>query len=385
MKILQVIPFLSPKFGGTVTVISQLSKELAQRGHDVTILTSDHGFDEIHVKEIEGLGVRVVPLKTLLNFGLFIYTPSIKQWLKDNGEDFEIIHMHNFRAYQNNCVFKHAKDNNIPYILQAHGSVLPVFQKEYLKKFYDLVWGYAILSNASKNIAVSKTERDQYIKMHIPESSIEIVPNGIDIPEFSHLPEQGQFRKKYGISPEEKIILYLGRLHKSKGIDYLVDGASSLIGTGSRKKLVIVGSDEGFLESLKDQIERLQISENVIITGALYQTEKLEALVDADVLVYPGPIEIFGLVPFEAIMCGTPVIVSRGCGGGEMIEEAGCGYLVKYGDTDELKERIETLLRDPGEAEAMVRNGQAYIKGHLQWQTLGSTFLKIYEDCIRNG
>jgi glycosyltransferase involved in cell wall biosynthesis len=89
------------------------------------------------------------------------------------------------------------------------------------------------------------------------------------------------------------------------------------------------------------QREKLHLNENILVTGLLSENEKIEALVDADVLVYPGILEIFGLVPFEAIMCGTPVIVADDCGCGEVIREADCGYLVKYGDIKDLKEKMK--------------------------------------------
>ena len=150
MKILQVILFFSPKFGGSVTVPYQLSKELSKRDHDVTIITTDFGFDSEYAKSIEGYGVRVIPFRTIVNFGPFIYTPSIKPWLRENIRKFDVIHMHDFRSYQNIVIHSFAMKYGIPYIVQAHGSVLPFFEKQNLKKLYDFVWGNKILKNASK-------------------------------------------------------------------------------------------------------------------------------------------------------------------------------------------------------------------------------------------
>ena len=64
-------------------------------------------------------------------------------------------------TYQNMCAYHSALKYNIPYIVQAHGGILPVFEKQGLKKMYDTVWGHAILENASDNLACSKNESDQ--------------------------------------------------------------------------------------------------------------------------------------------------------------------------------------------------------------------------------
>jgi glycosyltransferase involved in cell wall biosynthesis len=384
MKILQVIPFFSPKFGGSVTVIYQLSKELSKRGHDVTIITTDFGFDWEYAKIIAGYNVKVIPFRTIANFGLLIYTPSIKGWLKDNIQNFDIIHQHNFRSYQNNCVSNYARRNKIPYIVQAHGSVLPFFEKQNLKKLYDFVWGDKILRDAAKCIAVSKIERDQYLKMEIPENKIEIIPNGIDLSEFGELPPREKFREKFGIAPDEKMILYLGRLHRRKGIDFLINGFSNLLDQYQIVKLVIAGPDDGFLDILMEQVKKLKINEKVLVTGPLSQSEKNEAFVDADVLVSPGIFEIFGLVPFEAIMCGTPVIVADDCGCGQVIKEADCGYLVRYGDVNELKEKMNFALENPAYNNKLVENGIRFIEENLTWKHLTTNIVGIYGKVIRN-
>lgn len=381
MKILHVIPFFSPKFGGSVTVPYQLSKELAKKGNNVTIITSDYGFDLKYAKEIEEFDVKVIPFRTIVNFGLFIYTPSMKSWLCENIRNFDIVHMHNFRSYQNNLTADFAIQNRIPYIMQAHGSVLPFFEKQGLKKIYDLLWGNKLLKNASKCIAVSRMERYQYLQMDIPENKIAIIPNGIDISDFKNLPEKGIFRNRYSIKPDEKIILYLGRVHKSKGIDFLINAFSKLVVQNNNTRLVIIGPDAGYLNPLKEQVNELKIKDKVLFCGPLYEQQKFEALIDADVLVYPSTIEIFGLVPFEAIMCGTPIIVTDDCGCGEIVKEADCGYLVKYGDISGLSTKIREILTNPYDANEKVKCGQRCIKENLQYHMVVETFLKFYDSC----
>jgi glycosyltransferase involved in cell wall biosynthesis len=384
MKILQAIPYFNPKFGGDFNVCTNLSKELAKDSHEVTIITTDFGFDSKSAEEIRSEGIYVIPFHCVANFGLFLYSPSTKPWLEKNLKEFDIIHLHIYRSYQNVPVHKFAMKFRIPYIVQAHGSILPFFEKQNLKKLYDFVWGYKILRNASKLIAVSNVEKDQYLKMGLPGKKIEIIPNGIDVSEYELLPQRGRFRKKYGIAPYEKIILYLGRLHKSKGIDFLINGFSSLLNQNYKLKLVIVGPDDGFFDALIKQTKKLKIEDNVVFLGSLYKEEKYEVLVDADVLVYPGIFEIFGLVPFEAIMCGTPVIVCDDCGCGEIIKKADCGYLVKFGDVNNLKEKMNFALENNEYNNKLVENGKRFIKENLTWKKVGKTVEDFYKNSIQN-
>jgi len=380
MKILQVIPFFSPEFGGSVTSTFLTCQKLSERGHKVTILTTDFHFNSSYAQKLKN--VEVIPIECLTHIGLFFYSPKIKAWLSENLSGYDIIHMQNYRSYQNAIVSTCAKKLNIPYIIQAHGSVLPFFEKQGLKKIYDVVWGKSILKSASRFIAVSQTEKKQYLKMEISEKKIEIIPNGFDVSEYETLPERGIFRKEYGITSDEKIVLYLGRLHKSKGLEFLIDSFSYLLNHPIAIKLVIAGPDEGILSNLKQQIQTKQIQDKIIFTGPLYKNKKIEAFVDADVLVYPGIIEIFGLVPFEAIMCGTPVIVCNDCGCGELIAEAGCGYLVHYGDVAGLSETVKYALEHPEVNKRMVDVGWRFIEEHLAWENVVKRVEEMYESCI---
>jgi glycosyltransferase involved in cell wall biosynthesis len=381
VKILHVIPFFSEKFGGSVVISYNIAKTLALKDHNVTILTTNYKFDSDYAESIRKHGVRIIALPILFNIDLFLYTPSIKKWLKENIIHFDIVHLHNFRTYQNALVSLYATRFHIPIILQAHGDI-PYFEKRILKKIFDYKWGNEILENASNFIAVTKTEKNQYLDIGVSENKIEIIPNGIDVSEFETLPERGKFRKKHDIPSDEKIILYLGRLHKIKGLDFLISSFSNLLDKYLDTTLVIAGPDDGYLSNLLVQINRLGIERHVLVTGPLYNKEKLEAFVDSDVLVYPGLVEIFGLVPFEAIMCGTPVIVNEDCGCGEIIKEGQCGSVIKYGNIAGLNTKILEVLVNPNYAKENVKLGQQYIKEKLSYDILIERFLELYDSCL---
>jgi glycosyltransferase involved in cell wall biosynthesis len=384
MKILQVIPAFYPAhaYGGTVEVAYRISRELVRRGHEVTVYTSD-SLDKYHrlksgVSEIDG--IKVYYFKTLNNRlawnDRLIFTIGILPQLRRNINSFDVVHLHSYYTFLNIATHHYAKKHNIPYVLQAHGSVLPIFQKQRLKKFFNLFWGYRIIKDTSKVIALTKTEAEQYKKMGVDENKIEIVSNGIDMPEYDNLPNRGKFRRKYSIGDDEKIILYLGRIHKIKGIDLLVETFSDLIKELNNVRLIIAGPDDGFLSTLKGQIEDLKLGNKTLLTGPLYERDKLEAYVDADVYVLPSVYETFPVTVLEACACGTPVIVTDRCDIAEFVDGK-VGYVIQN-DKDQLRDVIFKVLSDEGLRGRFGEEGRRLVEEQFGWDKVVKQVEDLY-------
>jgi glycosyltransferase involved in cell wall biosynthesis len=223
----------------------------------------------------------------------------------------------------------------------------------------------------------------QYLAAGIKRERMRFIPNGLDVDEFVGLPTGGTFRGKIGlVEPETKILLFLGRLHRIKGVRYLLEAFAHLTGEGKRSCLIIVGPDGGEQSSLESLAVQLGIGGRTIFPGPLYGREKLAALVDADVVVYAPKYEIFGLVPFEACLCGTPVVASEVGGLGEFIRESGGGYLVPFGDSQALAMEISRALEQPNEAARMVEAGQAFIRERLDWKVIVPELEAVYGEAM---
>ena len=387
MRILQMIPAFYPAmaYGGTVAVAYHLSRELARRGHEVTVYTSD-SLDKYHrqksrISEVDG--IKVYYFKTPSNrlaWNRLVFTPGMRLRLSKEIKNFDIIHLHGFRNFQNIPAHHYAKKYNIPYVIQAHGSLPRIIKKQRLKKLYDLVWGNKILKDASKVIALTRTEAEQYKKMGVDEDKIEIMPNGIDLSEYENLPEKGEFRKKYSISDDEKIILYLGRLHKIKGVDLLVKAFADLIKELDDVRLVIAGPDDGFLSTLKGQIEDLKIGAKILFTGPLYERDKLEAYVDADIYVLPSVYETFPVTVLEACACGTPVIVTDMCGIADVVDGK-VGHVVGY-DKDQLRDVIIKIFSDEGSRRRFGEEGRRLVGEEFSWDKVVRKIEGVYETTL---
>lgn len=379
MKILQVIPFFTPSLGGSVTIPYQLSHWLTKMGHEITIISTDYKYDPGYAQSLEN--VEVIPFRQVAHLGLFLYSPGMRGWLKKNISKYDVVHLHNFRSYQNNIACKYAKEFNVPYIVQPHGSLPRIVEKKGLKQLYDIVWGNKILEHASRVIAVSGNEVEQFRQAGIPDEKITVIPNGVNYVSPTDLPPARQFREQYSIH-ERHIILYVGRLHTRKGVDFLIRAFNSFIQTrtGDDVTLVIIGPDDGYRSVLEGLVEQLGLSDKVRFIGFI--PSLAAAYQDADVLVYPSIHEIFGLVPFEALLCGTPVIVTDDCGCGELIKEAECGYLVHYGDVAGLGETLRSAFEHPDVNRRMVEAGRRYIEEHLAWEKIVKQIEATYASCI---
>ena len=375
MKILQVIQFFAPQFGGTVTSVYNLSERLSRQGHEVTILTTDWGLNEEYLRSIELKGVNVISLHCKFNLFSFLYSPSIKKWLRENIKDFDVIHMHNFRTYQNYIVSNYAKKAKIPYILQARGSVLPFFQKKVLKRVYDWIIGYKLLNNAKLVLALTKNESNQYKKMGIPSNKIKIIPNGIDPSKFNDLISKGQFKVKHNINDNEDIILYLGRLHKIKGIDLLLKAFELLSKNMDNVKLVIVGP--GDVSTFKKMSHNLSIENKVIFTGPLYGNDKYEAFIDSDLYILPSVYEAFPNTILEAFLFGKPVVVTDGCGIKDIIHK-NAGYVVKY-DKNSLKDAMYSILINKKLKSSFGENGRHIVNNEFNWTKIIDKLENLYE------
>lgn len=378
MKILQVISYFARERGGDVNVCYNYSKKLTEFGHDVTIITTNYGFDKEYASSIEKLGVDVVPLNCVFHATSFFYSPSIKKWAKNNVKNFDVIHMHSPRSYQNNIIQFYAKKYDIPYIIQTHGSLFPYQQKKFFKKVYDNLYGYKILRNACKLLALTKTEKEYYNKINYPSSKVCILPNGLNFSEYENLPEKGNFKKRYSINNDEKIILYLGRVTKTKGLSLLLKAFKELNTDFDNLKLVITGPDDGFLNELNNIIKKFKI-ENTIITGPLYGNNKLSAFKDADVFVTPT-FSGFPVTFLEACACKTPIVTTNKVDELEWIEN-NVGYVTDY-DINSFKNGIYDILIDNHLSQKFGKKGRNLIKNEFNINEIVKNLEKIYESCI---
>ena len=396
MKILHVAHFFYPclSAGGVVNASYQIASKQG-KDDDVKVISSDSCKERLKFPngryDVDVDGIKVDYFKNLSNgFKLktMLDTPLAAPFkIRKDIKDYDIVHIHEHRQTLAIIASYFARKNNIPYIVQAHGSVLPFFQKEGLKNLFDKVFGFKILHNASCVFALTEVEKEQYLKMGVDEDKIEIVPLGINLEEYENLPAYGKFRSKFNIGENDKLILFVGRIHEIKGLDLLLDAFNDLIVQSNEKnslenidcssiKLAIVGPDDGYLVKLEEKVKEYSLEENVIITGPFYKEEKQEALVDCDLFVIPSKYESFTTSGLEAMACSKPLVLTKNNHIHDWVD--GNVGIACEDNKDSLREAIEKVLFDEELSQIFAENGNKLIKEKYNWDIINDQILEIY-------
>ena len=214
--------------------------------------------------------------------------------------------------------------------------------------------------------------------MGVAEDKVEIVPLGINLNEYDILPDKGNFKSKHNISDNNKLILFLGRIHEIKGLDLLVNSFGRI--NNDNVTLAVVGGDYGFREKLEELIEKNDLQGKVIFPGVLTGTDKIEALVDCDIFVMPSRYESFTTSGLEAMACGKPLVLTKNNHIHTWVKD-NVGLICEFDEKD-LAKCIETLLNDNELCNKFGETGRKLIEDKYDWDKVSRQIINIYETCL---
>ena len=217
----------------------------------------------------------------------------------------------------------------------------------------------AIVRNADRLIASSAEEADDLVRLYgAGRSRISVVAPGVDLRVFSPRPTAG-LRERLGLNPDQKVIVFAGRLERLKGAEIVLRATALLERDHGQAApvLIVIGEDShnGASESRSSGGEQarlqalaggLQIASRVKFVGSVEQRELAAYLSLADVCVVPSYSESFGLVALEAAACGTPVVAARVGGLPTVVKDGLTGFTLLPHDPAQYAERISRLLSD---------------------------------------
>ena len=206
-----------------------------------------------------------------------------------------------------------------------------------------------MVRHAARVVAVSYAERQALLDQGIGDDRVVVIPNPVEATSAA-LPAPGSFRQRIGLGLQP-LVLYLGQLSPRKEVTTLLSAVAAL--PDASVGLVIAGPDQGCLATLQRQAISLGLQTRARFPGVIAGDQRLAALTDADVVVYATRHEVFGLVPLEALLCGTPVVVGDDSGCGEVVARTGGGLLVPPGDVAALRDAVAAVLA--GRAEWRLR------------------------------
>lgn len=370
MRILHVTPYAGDAwaYGGIPRVVDALVRGLARRGHYVTVCTTDAHDAASRLRPsrepatADGIEVRVFAnLSNTLAYRLQLFAPrGLGPYLRRTAGAFDVAHLHAYRNAPGVLGAYYLTRSRVPYLVAPNGTAAVIGRRQMAKRVFDRVVGRRLLGGAARVLAVADRERLDLRALGVGDASLCMIPNPIDLGAFDDPPLGDAFRLRVGVAPAQPLVVYLGTLMPRKRLDIVVDGFARLPQRSAR--LVIAGNDMGAEAATRARVRKLELDSRVVFTGLLRGRERLEALAAADVVVYPSEHEIFGLVPVEAMLAGTPVIVADDSGCAEVVGAAGGGRTVPVGDAPALAEAIGDVLGDGPGWRAKVREAQPMIR-----------------------
>ena len=353
LRILHVVPYFEGAwaYGGIPRLVTALVRGLARRGHQVTVCTTDAGDDRSRWQHHDAHALRNVDLRVFPNisnrlaYDWQMFLPvGLFSFLRRHAPAFDVAHLHACRNVPGLVAAHWLRRAGVPYVISPNGTA-PLLERRYAaKRVFDALGGRAVLEHADAVVAVTDAERRQLVELGLAEDRIRLVPNPVDETEFSGAVDADRFRRWYGLG-NAPVVLFLGKLTPRKGVEHLASAFSMLKTTGAR--LVIAGNDMGAGASIDAAVSLHVVSDRVVRTGLLRGRDRIHAVTAASVVVYPSRDEIFGLVPLEALMAGTPVVVCSDSGCGEVIGRIGGGHVVPYADPMTLAGAIDSILGSP--------------------------------------
>jgi len=219
---------------------------------------------------------------------------------------------------------------------------------------------------------ISKSTEDDVVRRGIPRNRIKTIECGVDYNLYK-LPEN---RKK----PNEKTIVYVGRIKKYKSVDHIVKAMPYIL-ERMDVKLMIVGSGD-YINTLKSLAQNLDIQDKVFFTGYVSQERKVELLQKAYLSIYPSLIEGWGLVNIEANACGTPVVASNVPGLRDSVNIGRSGLLYEYGNLKDLADKVIYLLKDRERYNGFVKSSIEWAST-FRWKNTGKETLNYIESIIK--
>ena len=313
------------------------------------------------------------------------YSKGLTRFLDDNIDRFDVVHIHEIWHHAGYAAYRAARKTGIPLVLTPHGelSEWSLRYKGWKKRIYMKVALDRILRNADALHAITLTEKDRIARLGF-DTPVTVAPNGIHPTQFDNLPDPSDFLNRFPILKGKRVILYLGRLNPTKGLDILARSFSATTHRFNDAFLLVVGPDEeGGRQTMEAILRSEGVIDKAIFTGMLTGEDKLAALNCADIFVLPSYSEGFSIATLEAMASRLPVVITEGCNFPEVAEH-GAGFVVEARETP-VAEAIGMLLSDTALRARMGRRGRKLVTEHYTWQAAASKIAALYRSLAVGG
>ncbi|HEY0866030.1 MAG TPA: glycosyltransferase family 4 protein [Fimbriimonas sp.] len=239
---------------------------------------------------------------------------------------------------------------------------------------------YWLTYEAWRTIVCTEFMKGEVVRsFNAPADKVDVIYNGVDARKFEFdwsEEERLAHRAKLAL-PSEKIVIYVGRFVREKGIQVLLNSASTVLAQEPNTKFLIVGG--GNRERFEKFIHWAGLSEKVLFTGFMANRSLHQLYRVADVAVFPSLYEPFGIVALEGMAAGVPVVTSDAGGLREVVLHDKTGTLSFAGNPESLAWAILKVLRDPARAQALAAKARERLYTEFAWPRIAEQTKAVYE------
>ena len=389
--------------GGMNVYVRELTRQLGQMGIHVDVFTRSQDDHVPHVLHDLGYGNRVVHIpagpetpKSKTEMANFIpeFVDGIKQFAIDKGITYDLIHSH---YWMSGLAAETLSDawGGIPIVHMFHtlGEMKNrVARSEDERAGEDRLNGERQVLRRADRIVVSTIAESTQLRFlyRVEQRKLVVIPPGVDTSRFYPI-SSDEAKQFIGLKPQDRMVLFVGRIEPLKGVDTLIQAMSCLDLKGLQLPvhLAIIGGEPNAIpEDMSDEMTRLQklcddlfMGGMVVFLGKRGQDTLPYYYSAAEVLVMPSLYESFGMVALEAMACGTPVIASEVGGLGYLVQDGVTGFTIPDSDPKELCDKLALLLGDSDLRETMGSHASKYALDYA-WEKIAAQIVDVYQGLV---
>ncbi len=377
LNILLVLPSYAVRWGGPARVVHDICSGLANDFRFSILTTSNNPEDEILPIPAGVEFISFNTLKPLSNLWKS-FAPEIDEWLEENIQRFDLVHIHEMWHYSQFAATRKALKYGIPYLVSPHGELdtWRIANKPIRKRIFGAIFQKKMLLNASRVHALTPHELFSIEQFTGKKTRASIIPNSItDVPYLNGVEK---------IHPR-KYILFLGRIQKVKGCIELLKGYTHWKGAADYD-LLFAGpfEEEKYQRQMMDWVVRHQLSHRVHFKGLVSGAAKQALLHQASVFVLSSFSEGFPVSVLEAMQAGCPVIISDHTGIHDLMLENGAAILCKPEPASITAALEQFAGMVPQDVTKMVNQSTALFDRYFAMNRVMQHYREVYHSLVEN-
>ncbi|HTS93200.1 MAG TPA: glycosyltransferase [Stellaceae bacterium] len=382
MKILHAIADLDRSKGGPAVACLGLAELMARNGHRVRVVATDRGFASEERDLAPGVEIEVFPGSWPAFFGT---SWPLRKRLADAVREADVVHLHSLYLFHDWVCAHYCWRHGKPYIIEPHGTLDPYIyaRHRWRKSVVDVLFQNRVLERAA-GLHYTAAEEWRLARTRARNLRGAIVPIGIDLRQFDALPPRSALRDRFPAAGDRKVVLFLGRLSRKKGVDIVIEAFAEVARERDDIVLIIAGPDDGVRQEAEALIRERGLLARSLVPGMLGGRDKLALLAGSYVFLLPSQSENFGISVVEAAACAIPVVISEQVNIWRDFSDAKAG-LTAPPNAQAFAAHLRYLLDNPAAATELGRRGAALVRSRFDWNALGRDYEAMYAQAARDG